>query len=103
REKGGVPCLAAASLKVEMRPSSSLGEPQKPGGVGWTWIASAPIALARAKARCRPPEESTWAPRLGASTESKPGPGGHALDVVFVMADIDARVRGGRCRELEGP
>src|SRR5216683_6020060 len=48
-----------------MRSSSSLGEPQKPGGVGWTWIASAPIALARSNDRCSPPDESTWAPITG--------------------------------------
>src|SRR5712692_6406387 len=48
-----------------MRPSSSLGEPQKPGGVGWTWMASAPIALARSNDRCSPPDESTWAPITG--------------------------------------
>src|SRR5713101_7434256 len=48
-----------------MRASSSLGEPQKPGGVGWTWMASAPIALARSNDRCSPPDESTWAPITG--------------------------------------
>src|ERR1700694_6080940 len=59
-----------------MRVSSNFGEPQKPGGVGWTWIASAPIALARSNARWRPPDESTCAPSFGIQKRVRPVPSG---------------------------
>src|SRR5215467_12801648 len=82
-------------------------------------MASAPIAAALSKARWSPPEESTWAPRMGigqvchlhqppglvpsGADDGRDHLGKFPQSMVYLMSDLDLPIRDRIYREPEGP